>query len=49
MVALAFGGTTLSRSVLERIDDSRFRQWTRWTVTAIGCVYLVSGTMMILK
>jgi len=49
MVALAFGGTTLSRQVLERIDDSRFRQWTRWTVTAIGSVYLVSGTLMILK
>jgi uncharacterized membrane protein YfcA len=49
MVALAFGGTTLSRQVLERIDDSRFRQWTRWTVTAIGCVYLVSGTLMVLR
>jgi len=49
MVALAFGGTTLSRQVLERIDDSRFRQLTRWTVTGIGCVYLVSGTLMILR
>jgi uncharacterized membrane protein YfcA len=49
MVALAFAGTTLSRQVLERIDDSRFRQWTRWTVTAIGCVYLLSGTLMLLR
>jgi len=49
MIALAFGGTTLSRTVLERIDDSRFRQWTRWTVTGVGSVYLISGTLMILK
>jgi hypothetical protein len=49
MVALAFGGTTLSRQVLERIDDSRFRQWTRWTVTGVGSVYLVSGTLMLLR
>ena len=49
MIALAFGGTTLSRTVLERIDDSRFRQWTRWTVTGVGGVYLVSGALMILK
>ena len=49
MVALAFGGTTLSRTVLERIDDKRFRQWTRWTVTGVGGVYLVSGVTMILR
>ena len=49
MVALAFTGTSLSRQVLERIDDKRFRQWTRWTVTGVGSVYLGTGAMMILK
>ena len=28
-IALAFMGTTASRQVLEKIDDSRFRNWTR--------------------
>jgi len=49
MVALAFTGTTLSRRVLERIDDARFRQWTRWTVTGIGCVYLASGALLLAR
>jgi uncharacterized membrane protein YfcA len=49
MVVLAFTGTTLSRRVLERIDDSRFRLWTRTTVTGIGCVYLVSGVSMVVR
>ena len=47
MVALAFAGTSLSRQVLERINDSDFRAWTKWTVTAIGIVYLASGAWMI--
>ena len=47
MIVLAFAGTTLSRQVLERIDDSSFRLWTRWTVTGIGVAYLVSGAMLL--
>ena len=43
MVVLAFIGTSLSKSVLERISDATFRQWTRRTVMAIGVVYLASG------
>jgi hypothetical protein len=48
MVALAFVGTTFSRFVLEKMDDASFRKWTRWTVMAIGVVYLFSGTLMLL-
>lgn len=48
MVVLAFIGTTLSRQVLERISDAAFRQWTRWTVMALGAIYLVSGLKMML-
>jgi len=47
MVALAFVGTTLSRFVLERMDDASFRKWTRWTVMSIGVVYLFSGGLML--
>ena len=49
MVALALIGTTLSRQVLERIDDTDFRLWTKWTVTAIGIVYLVSGVWQLVN
>lgn len=48
MVALAITGTTLSRRVLERMNDASFRQWTRWTVMVTGTVYLVSGAWMLL-
>lgn len=47
MVALAFAGTTLSRTLLERMAEASFRAWTRWTVLAIGLVYLVSGAAML--
>jgi uncharacterized membrane protein YfcA len=43
VVILAFIGTTLSRQVLERMTDSSFRQWTRWTVMTIGAAYLATG------
>jgi uncharacterized protein len=49
MVALAFAGTSLSRSVLERMNDASFRQWTRWTVLSTGVVYLGSGAAMLVK
>jgi uncharacterized membrane protein YfcA len=48
MVALAFVGTTFSRFVLEKMDDASFRKWTRWTVMALGVVYLFSGTILLL-
>jgi len=47
MVALAFVGTTLSRSVLEGMNDASFRKWTRWTVLATGVVYLTSGALLL--
>ena len=42
-------GTTASRQVLEKIDDSRFRNWTRWTMMSVGRVYLVSGATMLAR
>jgi uncharacterized membrane protein YfcA len=49
MVALAFGGTTLSTRVLERMNDASFRLWTRRVVMAIGLAYLASGTLLLLE
>jgi uncharacterized membrane protein YfcA len=40
MAGLAIAGTTLSRTVLERMSDTDVRRWTRGVVTAIGTVYL---------
>ena len=48
MVILAFTGTSLSRRVLERMDDRAFRRWTRWAVMATGTFYLGSGIAMLL-
>jgi len=49
MVLLAFGGTQLSRRVLERMNDESFRFWTRWTVIATGLFYLASGVILLAR
>ena len=49
MVILAFTGTTLSRPVLQRMNDAAFRRWTRWAVMATGTFYLGSGIAMLLR
>src|SRR6185437_16010765 len=43
MVVLAIAGTSLSRGVLERMNDVSFRRWTRWTVLTLGLFYLADG------
>jgi uncharacterized membrane protein YfcA len=43
MVTLAFVGTQLSARVLEKMDDTSFRVWTRRVVMTIGVFYLASG------
>ena len=49
MVLLAFAGTTLSRRVLERMNDHHFRLLTRWTVMVIGVFYLGSGVLLLVR
>jgi len=49
MVLLAFTGTSLSRRVLEGMDDKSFRFWTRWTVMALGTFYLASGILILVR
>jgi uncharacterized membrane protein YfcA len=49
MVILAFTGTSLSRHVLERMNDASFRFWTRWTVMSLGLFYLASGVLLLLE
>jgi hypothetical protein len=48
MIGLALLGTSLSRSVLERINDASFRLWTRWTVLVLGALYLANGLRQML-
>jgi uncharacterized membrane protein YfcA len=48
MVVVSFVGTTMSRRVLDRISDTTFRRWTRWTVSSLGVMYLVSGLRLVL-
>ena len=49
MVILAFTGTSLSRRVLERMNDAAFRRWTRWAVMSTGIFYLGSGITLLLR
>jgi uncharacterized membrane protein YfcA len=49
MVVLAIAGTTLSRRVLDRMNDESFRFWTRWTVMSLGVFYLASGVYLLLE
>ena len=48
-VALAFLGTSLSRKVLDRMDDATFRFWTRWTVMVLGVFYIANGVWLLLR
>ena len=36
-------GTTLSRSVLDRMSDKQFYYWTRRVILAMGAVYIAQG------
>ena len=49
MVVLAFTGTSLSRKVLERMNDASFRWWTRVTVMTLGVVYLINGAWLLTR
>jgi uncharacterized membrane protein YfcA len=49
MVLLAFAGTSLSRRVLDRMDDRSFRAWTRWTLRGLGAAFLAGGVHLLLK
>jgi uncharacterized membrane protein YfcA len=49
MVGLAFAGTSLSKTVLERMNDASFRKWTRWTVMSLGLFYLCNGVLLLLR
>lgn len=40
---LAIVGTSLARTVLDRITDRQYRTWTKTIVLGIGAVYLVQG------
>ncbi len=47
-VVMAIVGTSLSKFVLERLNDKQFRRWTQVLVMVIGSVYLVQGVHLVL-
>ena len=47
-VVTAIIGTSLSKFVLERLNDQQFRRWTQALVMVIGTVYLVQGVHLAL-
>src|SRR5690554_5034418 len=47
-VICAVTGTSLSKFVLERLNDKQFRRWTQALVMVIGTVYLVQGVHLLL-
>jgi len=49
MVVLAFAGTTLARPVLERMNDTSFRFWTRATVMVLGTFYIANGIWLLAR
>lgn len=42
-LAMAIMGTTLARSVLERMSDTNFLKWSRWIVLSVSSVYVIRG------
>lgn len=42
-------GTTAGARVLARLSDVAFRRWTKRIVSAIGAVYVLRGTMLLLS
>lgn len=46
-VTTAIVGTSLSRSLLERMSDAQFRRWSRYVVMGTGTVYLGQGLMLL--
>jgi uncharacterized membrane protein YfcA len=49
MVGLAIAGTSLSRTILERMNDASFRRWTRWTVLTLGVFYVGDGIALLVR
>lgn len=47
-VVCAVTGTSLSKFVLERLNDTQFRRWTQGLVMVIGVVYLIQGVHLAL-
>ncbi|MGO1766177.1 hypothetical protein CAP48_02330 [Advenella sp. S44] len=46
-ILMAVAGTTLSRSILEKLSDAQFRRWTKFILIVIGAVYLAQGVYLL--
>ena len=48
-VPLSMAGTVVGGRILDRMNDVDFKSWTKWIVTAIGCVYLVQAAQLFMR
>lgn len=48
-IGLAFAGTTLAASVLERMTDANFRVWSRRIIMTVAASFLVRGLWLLVK
>ena len=48
-VALAFTGTHASRGILQLMSDAQFITWSRRIIVAVSTVYLLQGTLMVVR
>jgi uncharacterized membrane protein YfcA len=48
-VVLAITGTTLSKRVLEAMNDVQFRAWTQRIILAVSAVYVCQGLWLLLR
>ncbi len=46
-VPLTLLGTWAGGRILHRLDDVRFRDWTKWIVSALGLAYIVRGVVLL--
>ncbi|PLC55305.1 permease [Pollutimonas nitritireducens] len=42
-IFMAVAGTTLSRTILDRLSDTQFRRWTKSILMVVGGAYLAQG------
>ena len=47
-VGFAMTGTTLSRWVLDAMNDTQFRRWTQWIVLTTAAIFLAQGVWLML-
>lgn len=48
-IIASFAGTSLAKPILERLSDKQYRTWATNIITAIGILYLVHGSYLLIQ